>query len=277
MRVACVITLSIAATGLMSAAGAQQQPGTATDASRATRVDPMTNLARTPAPPVTGPITLRELFRRITAISGVTVTGLWQGRHAGSHLDPEATVNLKGPFETCADLLEAALDQVASDEPLDWQVSRSGIEVGPHAALWRPAALQARVYDVSDLLLLVPAFRSTGIPQPGAGASGGGGSSSGSGSGASGGSGGQGAGPAPDPGVQPSKDARRDEIAALIQRHVVPEAWEANGGPCTITPHDATLIIRAPAFVHRRIASPTTERRRPGPPPERVGPPKSSP
>ena len=206
----------------------------------------------------------------------------------GAGLDPEATVHVEVPVGNCADLLDAALDLAAvQGEPMTWQVTKFGVEVGPYSSLWRTSALKVVVYDVSDLLLRAPNFRSTGIPQPpganaAAGSGGGGGGAPGGGNGGSGGSGGSGASGAgssnaDDPDVQPRKAARRDELAGLIRRNVVPQAWQENGGPCTITPHDGKLIIRAPEFVHRLIESPIIERRRPDAVPQRVGKPSSAP
>lgn len=237
-------------------------------------------LSRTPPPRLSGPTSLRRLLAAIGDATGVHVQGLWIAKFPGNGLDPDAEVRAEPPVGNCADLLEQALDQVTGPgEPAAWQVTRAGIEVGRVSALWRESALSVRVYDVRDLLLRVPAFRSTGIPQNGASGGGTGGSGGGSGGGGNsggssgGGSGSQG-GNVEDPTVRPAKEDRRDRIVGLLQRNVVPEAWDTNGGPCTITPHDETLIIRAPEFVHRRIAGPTVERLQP--PPERVGSSKSS-
>lgn len=253
--------------------------------------DPVVRLGVAPPPKLDGAVTLRELFKVIRDASGVHVQGLWTGQVPGTGLDPEATVRVEVPVGNCADLLDAALDLAAgSGEPMAWQATKFGVEAGPLSALWRPSALKVRVYDVSDLLLRAPNFRSTGIPQPSGGnASGGGAGGAGGGSGGTsgggaggagnGGGGGSGAGSsnADDPEVHRRKAVRRDELAGLIERNVVPQAWQANGGPCTITPHDATLIIRAPEFVHRLIESPIVERRRPDSLPQRVGKPSSAP
>lgn len=253
---------------------------TARTAPSAAADDPVARLGRAPAPSMDGPVSLRALFKRIREASGVTVTGLWEGKHQGSRLDPEAMVHIEVPVGNCADLLDAALDQAAGDgDPMTWQATRFGVEAGPYTALWRESALVVRIYDVSDLMLRVPSFRSSGIPQTGGGSAGGGSSGQGGAAGGSGasGSGGQGSGTAEDPSVRGTQEARRDQVAGIIQRVVVPAAWDVNGGPCSIRPHDGTLIVRAPEFVHRRIAPPSVERRPAGPPPERIGPAKSAP
>lgn len=228
-------------------------------APEAAKPDPVERLCAVRAPTLKSPVTLRELFESISKRSGVHVQGLWHGKVPGTGLDPDATVSLEGPVGSCGDTLDRALDQVSTaSEPALWQATKFGVEAGPRSTLWRASALQVRTYDVSDLLLRVPAFRSTGVPQP-AGANG-------TGTGSSGGSSG-GTGDAQDAGVGARRAATREDITALVQRCVVPEAWAANGGPCTIVPHDQLLVVRAPDFVHRLIEQPTPPRARAKAPP----------
>lgn len=235
--------------GTMGAVAERNAPETA-------QADPVDRLRSVRAPAFDGPVTLRALFDSISKRTGVPVQGLWQGKVPGAGLDPDATVTLDGPPASCGDALDRALDQVSTaSEPALWQATRSGVEAGPRSTLWRASALQVRTYDVSDLMLRAPAFRSTGVPQPSG--------SNGTGTGTSGGTGGSGAGTgdAQDANTGTRRATAREDIAGLIQRCVVPEAWAANGGPCTIVAHDNLLVVRAPDFVHRQIERPVPVRR----------------
>ena len=223
-------------------------------APEADRNDPVERLRSVRAPAFDAPVTLRALFEAISKRSGVTVQGLWQGKVAGAGLDPDATVTIDGAPGSCGDALDRALDQVSStSEPALWQATKFGVEAGPRSTLWRASALQVRTYDVSDLMLRAPAFRSTGVPQPSG--------SNGTGTGTSGGAGASNGGDSQDAGTGSRRAAAREDVASLIQRCVVPEAWTANGGPCTIVPHDNLLVVRAPDFVHRLIEQPMPARK----------------
>ena len=215
--------------------------------------DPVERLRSVRAPAFEAPLTLRALFESLSKRSGVNVQGLWQGKVPGAGLDPDAIVSLDGPPGSCGDALDRALDQVSTaSEPALWQATKFGVEAGPRSTLWRASALQVRTYDVSDLMLRAPAFRSAGVPQPAG--------SNGTGTGTSGGASGS-TRDAQDPGAEARRTAARDDIVSLVERCVVPEAWVANGGPCTIVPHDNMIVVRAPDFVHRLIEQPMPPRR----------------
>lgn len=220
--------------------------------------DPCIELARVRAPALREPRTLRQALEAVGRHAGVPVQGLWKGSGGVDGIDPDRTVAIETPTESCADALDALADLLSREgEPVLWQQARHGVEFGRRSTLWRTSALQVRVYDVRDLLLLQPAFLSNAVPTPSG--------SSGTGSGSSGGSGAGGAsGTIVDPRLAAEQAARRGDLVTLIQLTVEPEAWDARGGPCTIAPHDGLLVIRAPDFVHRRIESP---RARPRPRP----------
>jgi hypothetical protein len=213
-----------------------------------------------PAPEFKGEVPLRAALDRIAAACDVEIAGLWTGR-VEPGLDPERMVRLSlRPGASCMEAMERLLHEVDDGaEPVLWQTTRFGVEAGPRAALWRPRAIETRTYEVKDLLLRVPAFRSTGVPQPGSvGGGQGGGSGGGAGGGGQGGGEGGGAqgGNVEDPAANERRQLRTDELIELIQRSVEPEAWPAMGGPCSIAARDGVLIIRAPDFVHRRIQNP---------------------
>lgn len=206
------------------------------------------------APSMHGSITLRAAFEGISKSSGVPVRGLWTSSVPEGGLDPDRTVQVEGSAASCGALLNAILDQVSEPaNPALWQCTSGGIEAGLRTALWRPQAMRVQIYDMRDLLLRVPAFKSAGVPQAGAAGS--------SGSGGSGGSGGSNGSTTTDADKGAREALRMDELMKLIQTTVVPEAWESQGGPCTMAPRDGTLVVRAPDFVHRQIEQPRPPRR----------------
>ena len=215
-------------------------------------------LESSPAPDFKGEMPLRAALDRIAAACDVEIAGLWTGR-VEPGLDPDRMVRLSlRPGASCMEAMECLLHEVDDGaEPVLWQTTRFGVEVGSRAALWRPRAIETRTYEVKDLLLRVPAFRSTGVPQPGGvgGSQGGGAGGGGQGGGAGGGGAAQG-GNVEDPAASERRQLRTDELIELIQRSVEPEAWSMMGGPCSIAARDGVLVIRAPDFVHRRIQNP---------------------
>lgn len=212
--------------------------------------DPVLRLAQSPSPSLKQTQTLREALQQIARKAGVPVQGLWRPGDGADSLDPDRPVSIEVPVRTCAEALDLLGDLLSREgEPVLWQASRMGVEFGRRSSLWRNSALQVRVYDTRDLLLLKPAFLSAGVPTPGSASSGGVGGGNGSGGGAS-------TGTSVDPDADARKAAHQDDLVTLIQLTVEPEAWDPRGGPCTIVPRDGLLVIRAPDYVHRRIESP---------------------
>jgi hypothetical protein len=213
--------------------------------------DPVVRLQITPVPELAKVRTLREALGAISRGSGVPITGLWRRGAGGDALDPETPLAIEVRAGSCADALDAIADFITRDgEPMRWQRVRDGIEFGRRSRLWRASALEVRVHDVRDLLLHKPAFLAAGVPGP----SGGTGSGGGSGNGSTGGT-------VVDPAAEARRAAAQNDLRRLIELTVEPEAWEARGGPCSITPHDGLLVIRAPDFVHRLIDAPRPARR----------------
>ena len=222
--------------------------------------DPAITLARARAPELRKPRPLRDALQALSRQSGVPVQGLWKRPEGVEGIDPDRIVAIETPAASCADVLDAIADMLSREgEPVSWQRSRNGVELGRRSALWRPSAMEVRVYSLQDLLLKQPAFLSNAVPMPSG--------SSGTGSGSSGGTGSSGPGGSIiDTRVEAEHAARRGDLANLIQLTVEPEAWESRGGPCTMMPHDGVLVIRAPDFVHRQIESPRARAQSPSTP-----------
>ncbi len=214
-------------------------------ARRAAWVD---RLERTPAPPrLDG--SLRQALERLSEAGAVEIRGLWKDRFTPG-LDPDRTVQCRlRPDASCMEAVEALLHEIDDGgEPVLWQATTQGFEVGFRSVLWRPRAMETRLYDVTDLVLRARHWRASGLPQ---GAGPGGGSSGAQGGGQAGGSHTE----VPDPGRE--RQARVEELMQLIQQVVEPQAWQRAGGPCTIVNREGLVVIRAPDFVHRRIENPS--------------------
>jgi|GEM_PF-4656811 len=212
------------------------------------------HLHRRAAPEIAGSVSLRDALAALSKSSGVSIRGLWKGTVADSGLDADRKLRIEGSISSCAALLEAIVDKVSQpSDPVMWQCTASGLEVGPRSLLWREKAMQVRVYEVKDLLLRVPNFRSSGVPT----ASGGSSAGSGGGSGGSGTAGGN----TTDTDADAKRQLRVDELMRLIQTTVQPAAWADQGGPCTMAARDGVLVIRAPDFVHREIENPRMQNR----------------
>ncbi|MFO0895273.1 MAG: hypothetical protein U0574_10025 [Phycisphaerales bacterium] len=212
--------------------------------------------------------TTRECFEYLKTVLGVPmVVRYTNDKDAKAGIDPDAPVelNVRGPALT---VLENLLQQVEMNgSPCTWQLRDGFIEVGTKERLM--ANKEVRIYPVMDLLYEVPYFNNApnfslnqGIQQGGGsggggGGFGGGGGGGGFGGGGSGGGGGGGGVPITDPGEAPVArplSERADDLISLITESVEPEAWVQTGGECTIRFYNDSLIVKAPDYVHRKLA-----------------------
>ena len=117
-------------------------------------------------------------------------------------------------------------------------------------------AERLQIYDINDLIFVIPNF--TDVPQLDLDAalqqSGGGG----------GGGGGRGVFQVTDDAeVELNSEERAQEIIAIITTTVEPEQWVLNGGTGgTVRLHNNTLIINAPDYMHRQIGGYSFNNRR---------------
>jgi hypothetical protein len=173
---------------------------------------------------------------------------------AESAIDPETPITIQLHRVSTAYVLMRILKQLEAvgEEPLLAEVSPADVQI-----LTRTQALKktvVRVYDVRDLLHEIPNF--SDVPQSTLGGSGTSRYGSGqSGGGAAGGTGGSFLNLESSAG--PTMTERCEALAQVIRDSVEPDIWVANGGEhCSIACYRGLLIIKAPAFIHRRINLP---------------------
>ena len=164
-----VLLLAVNSTWAQSPGTGSTGPGSSSTIGAAVQRGPQSSpraafiarLESTPAPAFKEELGLRQAIDRLAAAADVEITGLWSDRFDPG-LDPERPVKMDvRPRASCMEALERLLYEVDDGgEPILWQTTRFGVEVGPRAALWRPRAIETRTYEVKDLLLRVPAFQS---------------------------------------------------------------------------------------------------------------------
>jgi hypothetical protein len=195
---------------------------------------------------------LDNVMSFIQQYTQVEMEVLWLDDDNTEGLDPEALVSVEADNITALDLLELVLEKAASTDSLStgntWQMTKWGtVEVGPRERLNRPAARRVQIYDINDLLLVIPTYDNApdfdlqSVLQ----------------------SGGQGGGGGQSPFQQNDeedietipREERAQQIIDLIVQLVETDQWVDNGGEAaTINYWQGSLIVRAPDYVHRAIA-----------------------
>jgi hypothetical protein len=104
----------------------------------------------------------REAFRSVSAALATPIFGRYSDDRFGHGIDPEVPVTFKAEDAGARLVLEMILEQCAAYEPCIWQLRKGYIEVGTKERLGFPAAAEARLYNVRDLMLEPPYFVSPG-------------------------------------------------------------------------------------------------------------------
>ncbi len=210
---------------------------------------------------------VREVFKHLEIVLGLRIVGRYSDDRAGHGIDPDTPITLDATDTPAIVVLELVLDQCEDVDPCTWQIRKGYVEVGTKERLSAPAANVIRFYPIRDLMMIAPQFDnapgidlSVALNQTG----GGGGSSGGTGGGGFGGGGsggGSGGGGSiiTDPGEAPARIESFEfvqELMELIRDTVEPTSWQANGGTARISYLSGNLIVRAPGFVHRQLATP---------------------
>lgn len=196
---------------------------------------------------------LEDIIRFIAEVTGAELEPIYMTDSFNANgMDPETLITLKVsniPALTILDrvLLRAQRAEDTGDE-YTWQFTDIGtIEMGPKLELNRNQRLE--LYDIADLLFVVPDFDNA--PefnlQSAVSAAGGGG----------GGGGGGGRSPFSGGGGTIDYDSAADRaqaISDLIQSTIEPDQWAGLGGDgASMTFYNNSFIITAPDYIHRQI------------------------
>lgn len=219
-------------------------------ASRREKRDLLTKLSK----PVTLDVTdqpIEDLFKFLVDVTGAEIEPIFMNDNIASlGMDPETQLTIKVTETPALIVLERILLRVqrieASGEEYTWQFSEFGtIECGPKSELNRDQRVE--LYDIADLLFVVPDFDNA--PefdlQSAVSAAGGGGGGGGTSPFTSG-----------NQDVTLTTSAERAQaITDLIQSTIEPDQWAALGGDgASMTFYGNSFVITAPDYIHRQIA-----------------------
>ncbi|MCA9289402.1 MAG: hypothetical protein KDA05_12490, partial [Phycisphaerales bacterium] len=166
-RAARAVALVAGAAALLATPVALAQPGAArTPATVESTGSPHRDNALRMMVPVTVAFEnqpLQNVMEFIQQYTQAEMEVLWLDDRNTDGLDPEQLVSLEVDNVTALDLLERVLEKVASTDSFStgnsWQFTRYGtLEVGPKERLNRPAARRVEIYDINDLLFVVPTY-----------------------------------------------------------------------------------------------------------------------
>jgi hypothetical protein len=154
----------------------------------------------------------------------VLMTVYW-AKDAGDGCEREKKVSLQLRNQPAVVVLNRIVQQLGSEEhEAAWQLRDGVIEIGLKNKLSQKQFQRIETYPIIDLVFNLKNF-STTSQRNGTG------------------------------GIESAvqKQQRIDAVIEKITKFVEPEVWEQNGGPCTITNYNETLIVQAPNFVHRQL------------------------
>ena len=192
---------------------------------------------------------LIEIIDYLMDVTGAEIEAIYLDSIASIGMDPDTAITLRVTEVPAISVLERVLKKAERIENIGeeytWQFSDIGtIQCGPKTALNEDQRIE--LYDVADLLLVIPSFDNA--PDFNIGGSGGGGS------------GGGGGGSSPFSGGNSDIDIespaeRADTLIGLIQSSVEPTQWAAAGGNgASMTVYGSSLVVTAPDYIHRQIA-----------------------
>lgn len=190
---------------------------------------------------------VEDLFAFLTATTGAEIEPIYLDDTRDDGIDPETTITLKVKNVPALIVLERLLARTQqAEQPASeytWQFNDTGaIEVGPKAELNRRQVVQ--IYDISELLFVVPNFDNAPEFDLSAALQ--------SGQGGGGGSPFQGGND--NDTDQPTFEERRDTVIELLQANIEPTEWTTLGGSgASVTPFGGQLIVTAPDYIHRQI------------------------
>ena len=194
---------------------------------------------------------LQDLFNFIADVTGAELEPIYLTDNVASNgMDPETQITIKVSDTPALIVLERILLRAqrieSSGDEYTWQFSDFGsLELGPKLELNRNQRVE--LYDIADLLFVVPDFDNApefDLQSAVQAAGGGGGGSSQS----------PFSGGATDPNFVSVAD-RAQAITDLIQSTIEPDQWAALGGDgASMTFYGNSYVITAPDYIHRQIA-----------------------
>lgn len=190
---------------------------------------------------------LEDVFAFVKAATGAKLEPLWTTDRKTEGLDRDAIISLEADNLTALELIEQVLEQLPQNGSAPtWQPGKSDtLQIGPRSRLNKYKRLH--IYDVKDILKEAPdhtRVRTIDLQQalqPGGGS------------------------PfrgididdGTDPAEKKYEKARSvEDLATLIREIVEPEQWIENGGDgASIKLFQGSLIITAPDYIHRQVAT----------------------
>lgn len=265
MRANC---LCICASFFLSAPGmtlaSTGDPPAASNATTTQHVTPRASITDKLAKTITADFKNQRLEDIITFIAkhaGVEIESMWLSDRHAIGMDKNTLITLKATNLTCLELIERVLTAAGSDSTgafgMTWQVSGTDtLQIGPRERLNDFRRVQ--VYDISDLLAIVPDFTNApgfdlnAILQSQNGR--GGGSAQSPFTPANRGTSNQ-----PGTGVsglpENPKSQRAQELRFLIIQLIETEQWEESGSDAaSIRFYQGSFIVNAPEYIHRALA-----------------------
>ncbi len=187
---------------------------------------------------------LEDVMMFIEQAGNLQLDIAWVGADMPVGLDKDAVVTVNARNMTIQSLLEFALDRTGDEfSEATWQLTPDGIlEVGPKE--WLNSKRTVKLYDIQDLLFVIPNF--TDVPELDLDAvlqqSGGGG-------------GGRGVFRVDDPDdLEVDEATRAQEIMDIVTSTIDPEQWQINGGTgASVRFYRGSLLVSAPGYIHRQL------------------------
>jgi hypothetical protein len=187
---------------------------------------------------------LEDVMMFIEQAGNLQLDIAWLDTDTPIGLQKDALVTVNARNMTIQSLLEFALDRTGDEfSEATWQLTTDGIiEVGPKE--WLNSKRTVKLYDIQDLLFVIPNF--TDVPELDLDAvlqqSGGGG-------------GGRGVFRV-DEGddLELDEATRAQEIMDIVTSTIDPEQWQINGGTgASVRFYRGSLLVSAPGYIHRQL------------------------
>jgi len=193
--------------------------------------------------------TFEEVLDWVRDQGALNVVVQWRAL-AAEGISPDIMVTLKLENATVSDVLNEAMDQLSEVGSLRYRGVGNTLKISTKSDFERK--LEVRVYDVTDILVLIPNFYGSpemDIQQQSSGS----GQQSGSQQLFTGGRSSRDESEQRRTGLDESVPGL-GTIRNLIEDTIEPDTWDTYGGKSHISPFNRSLVIRAPIEIHEMIA-----------------------